>query len=407
MRVRLGCAALLLAGVLSACSPASTPGTPAPAGTPIPTGTATGSAGMPTGTHEAPPALPVLAAPTLLKITFQNSVDGWALADGAIVRTVDGGATWLNATPAGLTGIGFSDDLFVLDGDHAWLQVPNADFYTGTLYRTVDGGLTWTSFADPFGGAQIQFLDASTGRLMADRGAASGSQAVEFYQSGDGGATWTSVFHNDPAQSGSSDSLPLSGIKTGMIFLNASTGWVTGTRPVDGEIYLFVTHDGGASWSEQAVPLPAGFESYQYTAQEPVFFGTDGLLPVNFYMDSGVFEQVFFVTHDGGASWSGAPGDADQAIATPGSYAFSDPTHGLAWDGGAVLFNAYALTPGNPGWRGTNTDLDLSERLTQLAYVAGPGDGHTAWALTAPDDSNHSQLYRSTDDGASWTALIP
>ena len=52
---------------------------------------------------------------------------------------------------------------------------------------------------------------------------------MELFQTSDGGATWLSVYNNDPTRPDSSNSLPLSGIKNGMTFLDANTGWVTGT----------------------------------------------------------------------------------------------------------------------------------------------------------------------------------
>ena len=154
----------------------------------------------------------MLASPALARIDFQDANNGWGIAvndNGYVLRTVDGGSTWLNATPPGTGAIGLSATLTVLDTNTAWVLVPGTDFFSGTLYRTSDGGITWSSSPVPFGGALMQFLDGSTGRALADRGAGAGSEAVELFQTSDGGATWASVFHDDPGQPGSSDSLPL------------------------------------------------------------------------------------------------------------------------------------------------------------------------------------------------------
>jgi photosystem II stability/assembly factor-like uncharacterized protein len=350
------------------------------------------------------PALPVLTSPALARIDFQDENNGWGIAvnsSGYVLRTVDGGATWLNATPLGIGTIGFSTNLTVLNANTAWVLVPAPDFFSGTLYRTGDGGATWNSNPVPFGGAFLQFLDASIGRALVDRGARAGSEAVELFQTSDGGVTWVSVFHNDPSQPGSSDSLPLSGIKNGMTFLDANTGWVTGYIPVDGNVYLYLTHDGGISWSQQSVPLPAGYAAYQYMPRAPVFFGNDGYLPLIVYMP-GTTNFTFYITHDGGLTWSGDLADPSKVI-KPGLPALADALHIWSWNGGTHLD---FTTDGAQTWEDTIATLDLSGRLSQLEFVPGPTGHFIGWALTRVDDAGYSQLYRTTGD-YNWMLLIP
>lgn len=403
--------ALVLA--MGACTPAQQPANLT--GTPITitnTPTPPAKTNIPTPLAEAtnmplppPPDLPVVPASALVRIDFQDSNNGWGIAvndGGYLLRTVDGGTTWLNTTPPGVTGIGYSTNLSVLDVNTAWVLVPNADFFTGKLYRTTDGGLTWTSFDVPFGGKNIQFLDASTGLALADRGAGMGSDSVEMFQTSDGGATWLSVFNNDPNRPDSSGSLPLGGIKNGMTFLDANTGWVTGTRPVDGEVYLFVTHDGGASWSQQSIPLPAGYESYQYMPQAPVFFGKDGFLPLVINL-SITTDFTFYTTHDGGTTWTGDPKNA-KSVVMPGSYAFADALHGWCWNGGT---NLYSTADGAQTWGEMLISLDLNGQLSQIEFVPGTASQFTGFALTSVDDAGHSQLYKTTNNGITWTPLIP
>ena len=68
---------------------------------------------------------PVVESPALTSIQFLNSTEGWGVTETQIVRTNDGGVTWYNVTPIDITEAGYAIDLFVLDNNHAWLQVPD------------------------------------------------------------------------------------------------------------------------------------------------------------------------------------------------------------------------------------------------------------------------------------------
>jgi photosystem II stability/assembly factor-like uncharacterized protein len=394
-----------LAIVLAACS--------AQAGTLIasmPTGTSTNpvtspvavttATRIPTATETfAPPALPAAATPALIRIDFQDAKNGWGIAangHGMVLRTLDGGSSWLDATPPGAGDLGLSAVLTVLDGNHAWLLVPGTDFFSGMLYRTGDGGMTWSSNTVPFGGTFIQFQDGSHGFALADRGAGAGSEAVELFQTTDGGATWSSIFHDDPGQPGASDSLPLAGIKNGMTFRDARTGWVTGSIPQEGQVYLYVTQDGGVTWSQQNIPLPAGYTAYQYLTQAPAFFGKEAFLPVTIYLP-GRPVLTFYTSQDGGLSWNGDPANAGETIPA-GLVAIADAQHIWCWDGGARI---YFTSNGAQTWSDSPASLDLSGVLGRLEFVPG----FTGWALTRLDNAGHSQLYR-TSDGIHWEPLL-
>jgi photosystem II stability/assembly factor-like uncharacterized protein len=403
MRSRIFLITGVLVLALGACT--STQQIVSPTSTPVPvTNTSTP---LPTATNIPLPTLPGVPAvsPALVHIAFQDANNGCGIASnggGSILRTVDGGSTWVNVTPPGLSGIGYSTGLNVINVITAWVLVANPDFFTGKLYHTSDGGLTWTSFDVPFGGGSLQFLDSTTGRILADRGAGAGSQVVEMFQSSDGGATWLSVFNNDPTRSDSSGSLPLGGIKNGMTFLDANTGWVTGSRPMNGDVYVFNTKDGGIDWAQQNIPLPAGYSAYQYMPQAPVFFGNDGFLPMMIYL-SNTPDLIFFTTHDGGATWNGDPVNAASNL-MPCSYAFADALHGWCWDGSTTI---HSTTDGTQTWSSMSTSLDLSGRLSQLVFVPGTAGVYTGWALTGQDNGGSTQLYKSVDNGATWTPLIP
>jgi photosystem II stability/assembly factor-like uncharacterized protein len=410
---RISPAILILAVVLVACSSQSGQATPAG---PTATGTFLGvtpatittpfnESPVPVSTDTAPPPpLPVLASPALTRIDFKDSQNGWGIAvndNGYVLRTVNGGSTWLNATPKGSDQFGGSTSLIVLDLNTVWVLVPGTDFFSGTLYRTNDGGLSWDSNPVPFGGGFLKFLDANTGRMLADRGARDGLDAVELFQTSDGGASWVSVINNDPTRPDASNSLPLIGIKNGMTFLDAQAGWITAASSEEGQVPLYVTHDGGVSWSLQSLALLQGYDAYQYLPQAPVFFGKDGFLPL-MIKKPGMAEFTFYTTHDGGLSWSGDPANPGKVIQS-GLPAFADALHIWSWDGGKSL---YMSSDGAQTWQTLIPSLDLSGRLSQVAFLPSDSGSFTGWALSQLDGSGHSQLYQ-TSDGSTWKLLIP
>lgn len=203
---------LLLALLLSACDPLwqvnpLPPGTATANVTPnVVSPTVTSTPLLPTETPipptETPAALPVVASPAITSIDMLDEMNGWAIGEAYVLRTMDGGATWLNATPTGLTSVGFSASSFFMNATTAWLVLPSADYTTGTLYHTANGGMTWTSSSVPFSDGSLQFLDAQNGWMLAALGAGAGSEAVAVYQSVDGGATWSRAYVNDPTLPG-------------------------------------------------------------------------------------------------------------------------------------------------------------------------------------------------------------
>ena len=367
---------------LSACA---TPTPLAPPPSPVP----------PTPTETAPDAgqAPV-TSPQLTQFHFVNENDGWATTQAMILRTHDGGRTWVNATPQVNAQFGYISAVF-LDAQTAWALLPVNYFDSGTLYQTSDGGLTWKSIAVPFAAASLQVLDAHTAIAMAGLGAGAGSQAVAFYKSTDAGQTWTRLFVNDPTVTGSSNSLPLGGDKGGFAFNNAQSGWVGGSIPVDNEIYLYHTQDGGATWNQFPLALPPGYETAQTGNAGPIFFSaSEGILPVNFVMPSepdGL--SVFYHTTDGGQTWT--PG---QVIHGGRPYDFRSFRDGVAWSGSQFYFTSDS----GQTWGAVQSNVDFSNTIVSFQFV----NALVGWVL-ADQSNSQPTLYQTTDGGATWTALIP
>jgi photosystem II stability/assembly factor-like uncharacterized protein len=335
---------------------------------------------------QAPPAEPqALPAPRLVRLAMIDEQNGWALGEGQVLRTVDGGASWMEASPPGAAGTIAGS--FFLDTATGWALYPDpADFNRGTLYLTMDGGQSWESTAAPFGGGFLQFLDAESGWALFVAGAAAGSAPADIFHTQDGGRTWTKVYGIDPFQE-DPDGLPFSGMKSGLAFVDEMKGWVTGSVPMEGYAWLFMTEDSGQTWQQQLLAPPGGYTNAMLSIEPPRFFSPQaGLLPVLLSAETPAL--VFYSTQDGGATWT-----ATTPVEGGGQYDFISTQLGWVWN----ELGLFATQDGGQTWNARETNVDLSETLAQFDFVSST----TGWAL-AMDAEGNTQLYKTVDGGSSW-----
>lgn len=348
----------------------------------------------------SPPKInaPLIESPALLTIQFFNSLDGWGVTETQIVRTNDGGITWYNVTPKNVAEAGYNIGFHALDVSHAWMQIPDFENYpnSGILYRTVDGGITWASNSDPFSMANLSFLDADNGWVMAGLGVAAGSNAVGIYQSTDGGATWTQTYTNDPNNAQAEDSLPLGGLKSGIVPLNMQTAWVYGVIYSSGTVYLFRTDDGGANWREVSLPLPAGAENFELSidaGQMKFVSVNDGFIVVRFTGE--IYQAAVYVTHDAGDTWTLTP----TPIPNGGSVDFLSAEEAIIYNGDQF----YVTRDAADTWMGVPPDVKFGDTFAVMDFISPS----TGWVVTLDPTNNHRSLYRTGDGGATWFPIIP
>ena len=214
--------------------------------------------------------------------------------------------------------------------------------------------------------------------------------AVYLYQTSDGGATWMLKYANDPSQP--NNTLPFSGLKYGMTFRDTSTGWVGGYVPSPGAVYLYKTTNGGTSWAQQSLALPAGYETADITITSPTFFGSnDGILPV--WASGGAGSALFiYVTHDGGGTWT-----RTGSIPSQGSRGmdFISMNDGFAWNGSLqVTHNSGA------SWSQVTPNVSLGDYVPYMDFVSTT----VGWIRQYPVNGS-TPLYRTTDGGTTWTLV--
>lgn len=222
---------------------------------------------------------------------FLTPTLGWAInpdytnPTGRIMRTTDGGATWLlqDTSHLYLRSIGFADSLT------GWL----GSLYVGAgedtlVFReTTDGGFTWhrAKLLDsiPKGICGISIVTDSVvyayGRFFGP---------AEYVKTTDKGATWTYV---------KLDSLAL-GLVDGF-FYNKDTGFIGG-QGLDRKAIILGTTDGGESWQVR----------YHATrADQDIIWkfsfpgGNTGYASVQYYDDSATYNSYFLKTTDRGNTW--------------------------------------------------------------------------------------------------------
>jgi photosystem II stability/assembly factor-like uncharacterized protein len=216
------------------------------------------------------------------------------------------------------------------------------------------------------------------------------------FRTSDGGKTWSNVASALPASTDTPPPghLPFGGQKSGIHFLNVSTGWVTGTVVVNDLAWLYVSHDGGSTWYQQSLALPTGVPSAQLSLISPTFFSpTDGLLPVIFsdgVTGRGIATDVY-VTRDGGTSWK----NTMPLAAVFSTIDFVDMLHGWATDG-TVLYNT---SDGGQHWAKLSPGANFRQ-ITSLSFVSST----TGWAIGKQSNTS-SFLLKTTDGGKTWTPI--
>ncbi len=232
---------------------------------------------------------------------------------------------------------------------------------------------------------------------MANLGFGSGpGEDIVIFRTTDGGATWTIASSTNSRGESMPGALPYAGKKTGLSFLDASTGWITVDDGPSHIPWLYVSHDGGRTWQQQSLQLPPNQAPTRLGLAPPTFFNaTDGVLPVYSVFIGGCHpdnvdnEQCWgsdiYVTHDGGRTWHSTTLSAGQGYAD-----FVDLNHGWV-----------------PSQTGLYMTSDAGQHWTKINPIgAGPGilldfvSSETGWAITSGSDV---LLLKTEDGGHTWT----
>lgn len=215
---------------------------------------------------------------------------------GTVLRTADGGATWVNVSPAGAESLDIRD-VDAIDGNTAYaLSIGEGD--QSRIFRTTDAGQNWeTQFVSPDADAfydAIAFWDGIRGIAFSD--SAKGQHRI--LTTADGGLTWLRVPPQSlPAALDNEGAFAASG--TNVAVWGTHHAWIgTGAAAT---ARVLRTTDGGRTWAVAATPLAAGPTSGIYSiafrdALHGIVVGGD-------YSKEAEAVDNAAVTSDGGVTW--------------------------------------------------------------------------------------------------------
>jgi photosystem II stability/assembly factor-like uncharacterized protein len=209
-------------------------------------------------------------------VSFINSSVGIIISPYShILRTTDGGATWIDQTT------GYNDWLMsscLVNGNIGFVvgRRDFASYGTFLILRTTDGGATWTDLSSLLpiqdaGGKGlfgVSFVDVNHGWVVGGTGPTAGLPVI--FRTTDGGSTWANV------TSGSFSFYSVS-------FSDTNNGIAVGY-----DSYIFRTTNGGSSWKS----IPTSSSHYNAVCLTDANIGT--IVGLN---------GIILHTTNGGSSW--------------------------------------------------------------------------------------------------------
>jgi photosystem II stability/assembly factor-like uncharacterized protein len=344
---------------------------------------------------------PSLSTP-LTAIHMLNGTQGWGLTSNTVLKTEDGGKSWLDVTPPDFRVVE-SQGMF-MDQNTAWV-VGQTEQHQFTVQHTSDGGAHWqgTQFSDGTTGTALlvgppHFVNQEEGWLDVQRSytMGTGTTTTDIFHTIDGGNHWNKLATFEQIHQNAS----FYGKDTGISVKDKQNIWET-VDPVEsqatGEILhapiAYVTHDGGNTWQQQTLPPLAGLADATYTTTPPVFFGEFGLMPVKVIPTiAGDTVLSCYRTNDGGSHWS----SSTKTTFDPENVYIADQQH--IW----VASRDGSIHESQDGGKSWKTLGSIGKVTAAMSF----SDMSNGWIVTVANaNGKGSQLLHTTDGGQTWQQL--
>ena len=265
--------------------------------------------------------------------------------------------------------------------------------HAGTYVRTTDGGRTWIAAVMP-GQDSLQFRDvhaasADTAWLLA----AGPGERSRIYRTDDAGRTWRLQFQNSDTAA----------FYDCFAFRDARRG-VAVSDAVNGRLIVIRTEDGGEHWERVSdAGIPPALPGEGAFAASGTCVAVQGVRLA--WIGTGAASGArVYRTEDGGRSWSVAATPVASGEATGiASVVFRDARSGLALGGPVANPQARTANVARTRDGGRTWTLATSPTFTGAIYGAALVPGFDAAVVAAGPQG----LDLSTDDGESWTPVLP
>lgn len=291
-------------------------------------------------------------------------------------------ASWtvqVSGVTASLRGVSAVDDRT------AWASGAN-----GTVLRTLDGGATWSVIPVP-GAEKTDFRDVEA--FGPNEAVVMGiDRPARIFRTADGGRTWTKTYEND------SPGIFLDG----MAFFDRKNGLAFGD-PMDGRFFFIITSDGGASW--QPLPVASrptageGEAAFAASGTSAAVMGSGRI-----WLATGGTVSRVWRSADRGRHWTSVPSGLLEGRSSAGGFsvAFLDRRSGIAVGGdyrseAAAEGNAACSSDGGAIWVPVVSSRPGGFREA-IAFV--PGTRPAVAVTVGPSGSDLSR-----DLGRTWTPI--
>lgn len=240
-------------------------------------------------------------------IALTHAGNSWTVdEDGNVIISYNRGKTTIK------TPVTVDKDEMEYAGDKTYPGVFISEEKTAMAYGGTSGdpiymiysddmGKTWTRLdiiSNNVGVGQlyISFITQNDGWLVLGNFHGMGYENNFIYRTVNGGKTWTQI--------GNPNDL-YARVLTGAGFSNDKIGFLCFRYDfIDFKPAICRTQDGGQTWEKLYITLPKKYADYKKTPLSPVFYGTNGLFPIQLSNSEGTVETIYLKSDDYGKTWT-------------------------------------------------------------------------------------------------------